>query len=300
MTLYLDQCAAGYLIGANKGSASWMALREVLEKGFAENRLLCPMPLETLAESAAPGFGRENRIKMEELFTAIGGGTTFKDFYTILEQETLNLVRPTRDFTPYCKPPPRGWGTRDDAASRANANYRQALSSMAERIRVHREVPCPPGDEQLGRWQVFESVARERSRTFEGDLLRLGNGATDGFEIPWLTQWIAESRLSPGELDLLLERVRDQTWQFTGVNLVDLIVGSQWDYDHLQGWRAKYKANDEIDRWRAAVALCWSDLLITDGPAATLLKSSNVSAFTTPIVYSVKDVDAILQFLTSR
>lgn len=141
-------------------------------------------------------------------------------------------------------------------------------------------------------------MARERSRTFESDLLRLGNGATDGFEIPWLTQWIAESRLSPGELDLLLERVRDQTWQFTGVNLVDLIVGSQWDYDHIQGRRAKYKANDEIDRWRAAVALCWSDLLITDGPAATLLKSSNASAFTTSIVYSVRDVDAILQLLT--
>ena len=300
MILYLDQCAAGYLIGANKGSTSWAVLREVLEKGFAENRLLCPMPLETLAESAASGFGSENRVKMEELFAGIGGDTAFKGFYTILKEETLGLVRRDRAFTPYCKPPPRGWGSRDDAAARTSANHRQALSDMNETIRVHRETPRSPGVEQLGRWEVFESVALDRSRIFEQDLLRLSNGATTDFEIPWLTQWLAEQDLSACELDLLLERVRDQTWRFTGVNLADLIVGSQWDYDHFQGRRSKYKANDEIDRWRAAVALCWSDLFITDGPAATLIKSSNVSAFTTSTVYSVRDIDAILQLLTSR
>jgi hypothetical protein len=49
---YLDQNAASYLALA-KPNSQWEAIRSALSDAFQTRRIVCPMPSETLVESAA-------------------------------------------------------------------------------------------------------------------------------------------------------------------------------------------------------------------------------------------------------
>jgi len=81
------------------------------------------------------------------------------------------------------------------------------------------------------------------------------------------------------------------------VNFFDLILGARWEHDRLHRQRPNYDPNDEIDRWRAAVALGHSDLFITDQYMADLCRRAKVSDYTEIAVFSTQQTDGILHFI---
>jgi hypothetical protein len=99
------------------------------------------------------------------------------------------------------------------------------------------------------------------------------------------------------EAQLLCEAVRHHRWEAIFVNFFDLILGSRWDHDSVQGQRPRYNPNDEIDRWRAAVALGHSDLFITDSYIADLCRRAGVSDYTPTVIFSTKQAEEILEFI---
>lgn len=291
MVIYLDQCAASYLATANKPSARWDDLREILQRGFSEGRLCCPMPVETFHESSSPVFGQENRIELELFFNAVGGGAMFSDFYSILRDEAIGIVRPNQPIMAYSSRAPKGWSARDDAAAVCYKRHKEHRNQMADRNSAHKS---PLGAEQLSVWQIFDKTAEERSRIFLTDLERLRGGADGGFIYEWLTSWVTQNQLTSDEIELLIENVRNGIWRFTGVNFVDLLLGSRWEHDRLRRQRPNYDANDEIDRWRMSVALGYADICITDAYAAGLCDRSKITKFTSAAVYSVKDIEKLI------
>lgn len=73
--IYLDQNAASYLALHDRASR-WGTIRALIEEGCQSGQLLCPMPLETLAESAP--CTRSQREAIEEFFRVASGGLCFK------------------------------------------------------------------------------------------------------------------------------------------------------------------------------------------------------------------------------
>lgn len=151
--------------------------------------------------------------------------------------------------------------------------------------------------------QIFLSSSLERCGAFWRDLQKFVKApatlATD-YNVPWLMSGLITHGLTAGEAQKLAEVVRFGHWGAVPVNFFDLLLGSRWDHDSVHGQRPRYYANDEIDRWRAAVALEHSDLFITDSYIADLCRRAGVAEYTQTVVFSTKQADAILQFLSAR
>jgi hypothetical protein len=115
------------------------------------------------------------------------------------------------------------------------------------------------------------------------------------YEIGWLMKGLIGHQLTAEEAGKIGEAVLFHKWERIPVNYFDLLLGSLWDHDLYRGRR--YQPNDEIDRWRSAVALCYSDLYVTDHYSARLCQRACVADHTTTVVYSVRQTNEILQWI---
>jgi hypothetical protein len=79
--VYLDQNAASYL-AMSANDQYWAALRSSLRSGYEQKRIVCPVPLKTLVESAP--CPQNQRVAIDQLFKEIGGGITMKAFHELL------------------------------------------------------------------------------------------------------------------------------------------------------------------------------------------------------------------------
>ena len=292
---YLDQNAASYLALAQPGS-QWHEIRSALAAGFLEQRIVCPMPLETLVESAP--CDRATRTAIEDFFHSVSGGTRFRAYSEILVDKTLALVRADHEAVAFAEMG-SGWAARDEAARDTREFHSQTRDRMIARIQTYN---FPAGAEDMTAEQIFRSSSLERCGMLWRDLQKFvltpATPATD-YETPWLMSGLIAHELTGVEAQQLSEAVRFHHWEPIFVNFFDLMLGSRWDHDSVHGQR-RYKPNDEIDRWRAAVALAHSDLFITDSGTADLCRRAIVADYTPTVVFSTKQADEILQFLHER
>jgi hypothetical protein len=108
------------------------------------------------------------------------------------------------------------------------------------------------------------------------------------YEDAHLMGFLVRRGLTVAEAEDLREHVRYHRWEAIPVNAYDLLIGSVWS-DDLNHDRRKYRPNDDIDRWRAVVALRYARLFVTDGPMADLCRRARVSEYSDTIVVSVKE-----------
>lgn len=292
---YLDQNAASYLAMPKSGS-EWEAIRTALTKGFEEQqRIVCPMPLETLVESAP--CDRAMRTAIEQFFHSVSGGARFRSFSEILIDKTLALIREDHDAVAFGTIG-SGWGARDEAARIARESHSQTRERMTRRIEAY-EFPSTAAN--MSAEEIFRSSSLDRCSMFWRDLQKFAavpEMPASGYEIPWLMTGLIAQKLTVVEAQRLSEAVRHHQWQVIFVNFFDLMLGSRWDHDSVHGQRPRYNPNDEIDRWRAAVALSHADLFITDSYIADLCRRAGVSDYTPTVTFSTKQVDEILEFIS--
>ena len=290
---YLDQNAASYLALAKPGS-QWEAIRSALVDAFEQRRLVCPMPVETLVESAP--CDRATRIAIEDFFNSVSGGTRFRSYSEILIDKTLALVRQHHDAVAFATVG-SGWGARDEAARITKELHSHARNRMRQRIKAN---TFPSGAADMSPDEIFRSCSLDRCGVLWRDLQKFAAVPTtliSEYEIPWLMSGLIAQGLTTVEAERLGEAVRYHKWEAIFVNFFDLMLGGRWDHDKLHGQRPNYQPNDEIDRWRAAVALGHSDLFITDPYMADLCRRERVGKYTPTVVFSTKQVDAILRFM---
>ena len=290
---YLDQNAASYLALAKPGSP-WDAIRSALGAAFQTQRILCPMPLETLIESAPCEAAM--RIAIEEFFHSVSGGTRFRSYPDILIDKTLALIRPQHEAVAFGIMG-YGWGRRDEAARITKESHAERRERMKQRIQAH---TSPSDAAGMSAMEIFRSGCLDRCAAFLRDLEKFAEVPTTSvseYEISWLINGLVRRGLSVTEAHELHEAVRCHKWEGIFVNFFDLILGARWEHDRLHRQRPNYDPNDEIDRWRAAVALGHSDFFITDQYMADLCRRAKVSDYTEIAVFSTQQTDGILHFI---
>jgi hypothetical protein len=290
---YLDQNAASYLALAKPGSP-WDTIRSALCAAFQTQRIVCPMPLETLIESAP--CETAVRIAIEEFFQSVSGGTRFRSYPDILIDKTLVLIRPHHQAVAFGIVR-YGWGKRDEAARITKDSHEKRRERMNQRIQAY---TSPSDAAGMSAMEIFRSGCLDRCGAFVRDLEKFADVPTTSvseYEISWLMSGLIDRGLCVTEAHELRETVLCHKWEAIFVNFFDLILGSRWEHDRLHRQRPNYDPNDEIDRWRAAVALGHSDLFITDPYMADLCRRAKVADYTPTAVFSTKQTDGILRFI---
>lgn len=285
----LDQNAASYLAVSNPKPV-WREIKAALGDGFRDRKLICPLPFECVMESAPKPL--EFRKAIQTLFWLLSGGVAFKEFTEISSELTLALIRPVPDWSPWniWKPV---WAEMEVAAQNVRANWGSGKARMMERMNSFVRSSKVEG---IPLREMFHAVAAQRSVWVCNDLDCLLNGraAKESLHYPWLTEFLISSQLSPAEIEALKRAVQHHGWATIPIHAFEIMVGVKWEYDSIRGGSAKYAPNDEIDRTRAAIALSYADVFITEGDMANLCQKAKVNDFCPTVVLSVRNPQAIL------
>lgn len=263
--VYLDQCAVSSL--ADRRTSQWVTIRELLEDGFKAERIVCPVATETLFESAPCSAALRSEVMA--FFSKVSAGYRFRDLGELIIDNSVALIRP--DFEVHCleKFAFYDWADQNGLA----LSLKDFRDRQRDRLReIVSEHVYPPEANHMTIDEIFSCAARERSDALIRDLGHFLEEAKsmEGFEIPWLIEGLIKHQMSDPEIELLREAVRSGKWVGIMENKIDLLLVARWNLDRLQRGRTRYDPNDEIDRWRAVVALSRSDLFITDQGTADL------------------------------
>src|SRR5258706_8273852 len=89
-TICLDQNAISRLARAE--TPFWIGMRERMVEAADKGKLIAPIPKETIIETL--GCMKDTRIAIRDLSMRLSKGLFFKSYFTMLDEETLALVRP--------------------------------------------------------------------------------------------------------------------------------------------------------------------------------------------------------------
>jgi len=214
--IYLDQNAASNLALAQAGS-QWEAIRSFLADAFSMQRIVCPMPGETLVESAP--CDRATRLAIEDFFQSVSGGTTFRSFWEILADKTLAMVRRDHDAVAFSTMR-RGWGARDEIAFLTEQSHADTRERMKRRIQGY---TFPSGAADMPAEEIFRSGSLGRCGMFWRDLEKFVATPTtraSRYEVPWLMADLIANGLTVPEGRQLGEAVRFHKWEAIFVNFL--------------------------------------------------------------------------------
>jgi hypothetical protein len=291
--IYLDLNAASCL--AIPPDSKWSDIRQRLLDGVQQGYCLCPLPLENIVE-AAP-CARAQREAIAELFSGISGGLAFRHFEDMVVHSTIQLIRPTWRVPSFVLVE-HGWAN-DALATNLRSVADAKRQRMTERMA---NAPAPEGAEAMSVKEIFDKISGDRCGMFYRDLLKFlehQNAPIDDYEIPWLMRGLMLHHLAEEEARDLGEKVRYHKWEAITENYFDLRLAARWEHDRVHRHRPNYKANDEIDRWRATVALSSAHLFVTDKYMAGLCQRAGVLEIANIPVLSVSQTDRFRDFLIS-
>ena len=130
--IYLDQNAACFLAKANS-DPTWQRIREILNKGFRNRKLICPLPSEGLVLVESAPLHLDDRKSVQTLFWELSEGVRFKFFTEISSELTLALIRPISHWSPWAFYKPI-WAEMDKAAENVKAASESAKQRMLQRM----------------------------------------------------------------------------------------------------------------------------------------------------------------------
>jgi hypothetical protein len=292
--VYLDQNAASLLAKPDTG-AIWQEIRGVLAAGFRDRQIISPLPFEGVFESAALPLPIRQAVQC--FFWQVSGGLAFKEFTEMSCELTLALIRPDSSWSPWLRWLPI-WAEMDGTAQKISSDWRAGKERMMVRMNNFVE---SPNLKTMSKRQLFRAISAQRSMRIYNDLDFLVAGEVNSASImhPWLLQYLKSQNISPAEIEALRRAIKYHGWARIQIHALDILLGTQWEYDSLRGGAARYEANDEIDRKRAAMALNYADLFITEGGMADLCRRAKISDYSSTIVVSVRDPKNILDAVRS-
>jgi hypothetical protein len=291
--LSLDQNAVSNLV-KNGHEPFWRDLRELLLSGVKSAKLLCPIPKETIAETAP--CPREVRVMIRDFQHALSLGFSFKSFGVIEGEETLALVRPGFQSCAYEQ---IVWHSVEDdsLASAATEEIHDVKSLMCRRMD-----PFVPTPDRLKltvkelRSQVIASRAGSLYRQSERVIAGQPLDSTDDLQFE-LCQFLVSHGTTKAEVKQLADKILTHEWEAIPLVWFHATLGALLDYDRLRGMR--YDLNDEIDLCRVAIALHTSAMMITDGKMAEFVRRLEREVDHKFDVFGIKEQDAIMTALRS-
>jgi hypothetical protein len=158
----------------------------------------------------------------------------------------------------------------------------------------------PDGADAMLVNEIFDRISQDRCGMFYRDLLKFLEEKMmpiADYEIPWLMRGLILHDLNADEARDLGEKVRYHKWEAIPENYFDLLLTARWEHDRVHRHRPNYTPNDEIDRWRTAVALSCAQLFVTDKYMAGLCQRAGVLDVANLLVLSVSQTDQFRNFL---
>ena len=151
-------------------------------------------------------------------------------------------------------------------------------------------------DVQVVYLDQLRAILRQRSVWICNDLdcLLAGQVTDKSLNYPWLIEYLVSEHISPAEIESLKRAIQYHGWAKIPIHAFEILLGAKWEYDSIHGGAATYDPNDEIDRKRAAMALSYAGLFITEGDMASLCQKAKGSNFCPTLVLSVRNPEQIL------
>ena len=292
--VYLDQNAASFL---SKPSPEpiWQEIRRALAAGFRNRNLISPLPFEGLVETAPTPL--KFRESIQALFWQLSEGLAFEAFTQMSNELTLALIRPMPDWSPWLIWKPT-WAEMESETQKVKSDWKSAKQRMTQRML---NFVRSPKLEAMSERELFHAVAAQRSGWICGDLdcLLEGRIKENSLHYPGLIEYLTSANLTPAEIQALKRAVQHHGWAKIPIHAFEILLGAKWEYDAIRGGSASYNPNDEIDRKRAAIALSYADLFITEGDMANLCQKAKVNEFCPTRVLSVRKPESVLEAIRS-
>lgn len=288
----LDQNALSMAALAKSGSL-WAKVRQLLVDGVEQAKLTCPLPYETIAETAAlHGNRAKDRLKIGRLADYLSGGRGFLEHRLIAAKELLALVRFAADIHPY-RLIPSGWYLDEKLMKEERDSHREYLAGMSANQAAFVTDPKRP----TKRKPVFDSIALGRNAALWRDLELYIAGRRDGFECASIMQHFVWWSMTASEALALREAIRHHRFTAIPVNAMHLTLGTCWEQDLMGPKPRKYSASDEIDIARCCVGLAYCGTVVTERYVKTLCQRASSIINPVAAVFSVAEVDDFIEHL---
>lgn len=258
LKIYLDQCAASEIAKDPK----WEELRDFLKNSADCAVAICPLPFDTILESSRCKLP-ETRESIFSFYQSVSGGFIFRQFFDILVDEILSIVRPHHqvagfDYT---------WemGRLCELSLQIGADFEELRN---ERNSTLSSWVDPPRSPDMSFEDVIKSVSLEPVAKLWRDLQLIAD-STDAqsiscFEIPKITDSLIENKLTVKEAMDLANELKNHAMSKIPVMFIHNRLAAAGSYALLKRPEEKLNYNDIIDQERLSVALAFADFVVTD------------------------------------
>ena len=305
--VYLDQCAISRFL-PTLGNEQWRELRDVVLKGNTARKILCPTSLEHLIETSM--LPDADAIFLDELLGKLSFGWALADEAMLITQQIVAKLR-SRPF------------------SKSQFLEKHSLRSITHPGTLTKLREAKAGLDQNNAW-VMQGVNELNALTRNGrkadtGLLRYFIKRRSGERVKKLLAEVLES-LKTGRVMVRAEEDNDKMLNWASKVVYELIVTYRLALDEGQrlcellrgeglGFiptlkikseleamqffrREKIEPRDQYDITRAACALPYADIFITDGGKASAIRELKLDAAYQTEVFSMKKSE--LNALTTR
>lgn len=294
LRVYLDQCAASEI----SKKSEWRELRAFLESAAERGALLCPLPFDTILESSRCG-SPETREAIFSFFRNVSGGWIFRQFFDILTDELLSIVRLDHSVSAF------DYTQEIDRLCGLSAE----IQPVFEKLRRERNTILgtwmddlmPPS---MGFGGVLEVITLEPVARLWRDLRQIASSpnfySLSNFECPKITDSLLKNCITAKEADELAEKLRHHAMNSIPIQFFHNRLAAAASHLQLQRPEAKFDYNDIIDQERLSVALAFSDFAVTDRSMAARVEFSGVCDLSACKIFKVSDLLEFEQALRAK
>lgn len=305
--VYLDQCAVSRFLPTS-GNEQWRELRDVVLKGNATRKILCPSSLEHLIETSM--LGDADAIFLDELMGKLSFGWALADEAMLIARQIIAMLR-------------------SRPVSRAQFLEKRHLRPITYPGTLAKLREAKAGLDENNAW-VMQGVNElnaltRNSRKAGNTLLRYFIKRRSGERVKKLLAEVLDS-LKTGRVTVRVEEANDKVLNWASKVVYELIVTHRLALEEgqklcqllrIEGLNfiptlkikseleaigffrgEKIEPRDQYDITRAACALPYADIFITDGGKASAIRELTLDTSYQTEVFSMKKSE--LNALTAR
>jgi hypothetical protein len=291
---YLDQCAASVIAR----DADCAGFRDFLVRGAACGAVFCPLPFDTILETSRCERA-ETREAIFSFFRAASGGLIFRQFFDILADEVLSIVRPDHQFSGF----DHTWemDRLRDLSAEIGPDFDELRNERNATLSSWVDPPRPPG---MSFKEVLEDVTLEPVARLWRDLRQIASSpdiqSLSEFDCPRITASLLKNQITAEEAEKLAEKLRHHAMSAIPIQFFHNRLAAAGSHLLLQRQEARLDYNDIIDQERISVALAFSNFAVTDRSMSDRVERSGVKDVSVCNVFKVGDLVEFERALKAR
>lgn len=294
IVIYLDQCAVSEIVK----DPNLVRLRSFMEAKSINGLICCPLPFDTILESSRCGRA-ETRNEIFAFHKTVSGGSLFRNFFAILADELLALVRP--DFRVSELSFTDDMDKVRDFSAGAGADFTDFIRRQDGRLK---QFKASPVTQNASFEEILGSVSLEPVSRLWRDLGRIVDSTSaqdvSGLETPNLSRLLLKRGITKNEAEELSAKIKCRKMESIPIFYCHNRLAAMAAYDECYRKSSNFCYNDIIDQERMSTAIAYSEFAITDKAMASRVSRSNACEYSHCRVFSVTDMSDFERVLMER